>query len=107
MRLLPQADQAEELPRAVPVGVLVDDALAGAAAELGGLRRVVEQLAVRLHCLLGARYDEELGAGLEPPLDSLVRIRDDRCAGGGELERPARGGGVDACVRAARDAEVD
>ena len=51
--------------------------------------------------------DEQLRPGLEPPLDAVVRVRDDRRAGGRELERPARRRRVDRRVRAARDAEVD
>src|SRR5690242_20940616 len=71
---LPQTDQLEQLPRAMTVRVLVEDALTRAAPELGGLRRVVEQLAVDVDRLLGRRDDEELRAGLEPALDPFVRI---------------------------------
>ena len=38
-----EADEPEQLPRAVRVGVLVENALAGAGADRLRLRRVVEQ----------------------------------------------------------------
>ena len=78
------------------VGVLVEHALAGAGAQLLGLRRVVEQVAVGGDRLVGVVDDEQLAARLEPALDPLVRVRDDRGAGGGELERPAGRRRVDA-----------
>ena len=53
-RLLSKADQLEQLPRTVSVGVLVEDALACTAAHLLGLRRVGEQIAVGLDRLLAS-----------------------------------------------------
>ena len=89
-----EPDQLEQLPRAVRVGVLVEDALARAGAHRLGLRRVGEQLAVRGERLVGVVDDEQLLPRLEPALDPLVGVRDDRGAGGGELERPAGGRGA-------------
>src|SRR3954467_602351 len=106
-RFLPQTEQREQPARAVAVGVLVEDALAGAPAELLGLRGGGEQVAVGLRRLLRVLDDHELRARFEPPLDPVVRVRDDRCAGGRELERPARRRRVDRGVRAARNAEID
>src|SRR6185437_2761884 len=65
------ADDLEQSSRAVPVGVLVEDALARPAAELLRLRGVVEELAVRGDRLVRRGDDEELRAGLEPALDPL------------------------------------
>ena len=89
-RLLPQPEQCEQPARAVPVGVLVEHTLARAPAQLLGLRRVGEQLAIRVRRLLGVVDDDQLGARLEPALDAVVRVRDDRRARRCELERPAR-----------------
>src|SRR4051794_25560348 len=47
MRLFTQADQVEQAPRAVAVGVLLEHTPARAPAHLLGLRRIVEQPAVR------------------------------------------------------------
>ena len=101
------AENVEELSGAVAVRVLVEDALARTTPQLLRLGRVVEQRAVRVDRLGGALGDEQLRAGLEPPLDPLVRVRHDRGAGRGELERPARRRCVDGGVRPARDAQVD
>src|SRR6266550_5648435 len=102
-----QPDQLEQLLRPPPVGVLVEGALARAAAQLLGLPTIVEQLTVGLDGLVRARHDEQLAARLEPALDPLVRIRHDRRTAAGELERPARGRRVDRRVRAPRDVQVD
>ena len=51
--------------------------------------------------------DDELAAGLEPPLDALVRVRDDRRAGRGKLERPRRRRAGHGRVRAAGHVQVD
>ena len=100
--------QVEQLARAVPVGVLVEHALACAAAELARpAPGSSSSVAIGGDRLVGVVDDEQLRAGLEPALDPVVRVRDDRRAGGGELERPARRRRVDGRVRAARDAEVD
>ena len=80
MRRHPEADQLEQPPRAVAVGVLVEHALARAAAQLLGLARVVEQVAVGGDRLVGVVDDEQLAARLEPALDPVVRVRDDRRA---------------------------
>src|SRR5918996_53990 len=85
---IPDSDQVEQSPRPVDVRVLVEDALAGAYAHRLGCSRVVEQLAIGLHSLVGAGDDEQLAPGLEPALDALVGIGDDRRTAGGELERP-------------------
>src|SRR4051812_20870581 len=101
------ADQVEQPPRPVEVGVLVERALAGGAPHLLRAPRVVEQLLVGGGRLLGVRDDQQLAAGLEPALDPLVRVGDDRRAGHGELERPRGRGGVEVRVRPARDVEAD
>src|SRR4051794_16242242 len=107
MRFLPQTEQCEQLPRAVPVGVLVEHSLARAAAELLRLCGIGEQLAVRARRLLRVVDDDQLGAWLEPALDAVVRIRDDCRTRGSELERTARRRRVHRRVRAARNTEVD
>ena len=56
---------------------------------------------------VGVVDDDELLARLEPALEPAVRIRDDRGAGRGELERAARRRPVDGGVRSPRDVEVD
>src|SRR5579859_2078658 len=72
-----EPDQLEQPPSPVHVRVLVERALAGGTAELLRATRIVQQRAVRLHCFVGVRDDEQLATRLEPALDSLVRIRDD------------------------------
>src|SRR5215218_7185475 len=101
------AHELEQAPRAVPVGVLVEHALARASAHRLRLRRVVQQVDDRGGRLVGILDHEELRARLEPALDAVVRVRDDRGARRGELERPARRRRVDRRVRPPRDAEVD
>src|SRR5436190_849333 len=90
MRFLAQPDQVEEAAGAVAVGVLLEHPLPRAAPQLLRPSRLLEQLAVRGDGLVGARDDDDLGARLEPALDPLVGIGDDRGAGRGELEQPAR-----------------
>src|SRR5690348_4786292 len=80
MRTLAEADEIEQPARSVTIGVLVQHALACAAAHLLRTSRVVEQLAVRGNCLLGVRHDEHFRARLEPALDPFVRVCDDRRA---------------------------
>src|SRR5262249_20779958 len=77
-RLDSQPHELQQPPRTVAVRVLVEDALACAAAELLGLPRVVEQLAVGRDRLVRVVDDEQLAARLEPALDAVVRVRDDR-----------------------------
>src|SRR6266511_474768 len=101
------AGALEDLQRPVRIGVLVQDALPRAPAHRLCPAGIVEQLPVRRERLVGGRGDAELGSGLEPPLDALLRIGDDRGAGGGELEWAARRRGIHRRVRAARDVEVD
>src|SRR3954454_1723085 len=107
MRLLTKTEQRQQSPRAVTVGVLVDDPLARTAAELLCLAGIVEEVPNRGRRLVGIRDDEELAAGLEPLLDPVVGVRDDRGARRSELERAAGGRREDARVRAPRDAQVD
>src|SRR5689334_11124199 len=71
------------------------------------VRGVVEEIPDRLRRLVGVARDEQLRPGLEPALDAVVGIRDDRRAARGQLEWTARRRGVDARVRAPGDAEVD
>ena len=89
------------------IGVLVEHSLACSSAHRFRLGGVGEQITVGGACLFGVFHDQDLRAGLEPALDAVVRVRDDRRTGGGELERPARRRCVDGCMGAARDAEVD
>src|SRR5579884_4564928 len=103
-RLLAEPEELEQPPRAMTVRVLLEHALACAAPQLLGAARIVEQLAVGGHRIVGARDDDHLGPRLEPPLDPLDRVGDDRRAGGCELEQPARRRRVDGGVRAPRDA---
>src|SRR5439155_24309258 len=79
-------EQLEQAPGSPPVAVLVEDALAGPPPELLCLRRVGEELAVRGDRLVGVVDDHDLAAGLEPALDALVRIGDDRRRARRELE---------------------
>src|SRR5919202_6489577 len=92
---LAQADELEQAPRPPGVGVLVERALAGAAAELLGRGGVGEQLAVGLDRLLGRLDDEQLAPRLEPALDPGDRVGDDRRSRHRELERSRRRGGGD------------
>ena len=62
---------------------------------------------MRRRRLLGVVDDQQLAARLEPALDPVVRIGDDRRAARRELERATRRRRVDGRVRTARDAEVD
>src|SRR5581483_118829 len=102
-----QLEQLEDATRAVAVRVLVERPLTRPAAELLGLGRIVEELAVGGGGLGRRVDDDELAPRLEPPLHPLARIRDDRGAGRRELEGPAGRRGVEARVRAPRDVEVD
>src|SRR5438105_4934124 len=95
------ADEVEQLLRAVAIGVLVEHALARAPSQLLRLRGIGEQLAVGRDRLVGVVDDDQLGPGLEPALEPVVRVRDDRGARRGELERTARRRRVDGRVRAA------
>src|SRR5438093_1260836 len=101
------ADEVEDLSRAVRIRVLVEHSLAGATSHRFGRSRVVQQLAVRRERLVGVRDDAQLGARFEPALDSLVRIRDDRGTCRSELERATRRGRVQRGVRTASDVQVD
>src|SRR6266516_3106276 len=101
------ADEVEDLSRAVRIGVLVEHALAGAASHRFRCSRVVQQLAVGRERFVGVRDDAQLGARIEPALDSLVRIRDDGGTRRGELERTTRRGRVQRRVRTARDVQID
>src|SRR5215218_7594595 len=80
------AHELEQAPRAVPVGVLVEHALARASAHRLRLRRVVQQVDDRGGRLVGILDHEERRA---------------------RLERPARRRRVDRRVRPPRDGEVD
>src|SRR5919201_665746 len=102
-----EADQVEDLPRAMRVRVLVEHALARPPPHLLRRGRVGEQLAVRRERLVGARDDAQLRARLEPPLHACDRRGDDGRSGGGELERPCRRGGEHCGVRPPRDVQVD
>ena len=82
-----EPDELEQPSCAVRVRVLVEDALARAPPHLLGLRRVGDELAVRRDGLLRALDDDELAPRLEPALDPLVRVRDDRRTRRRELER--------------------
>ena len=66
-----------------------------------------DQLAVRGDRLLHALDDEQLATRLEPALDALVRIRDDRRPGRGELERARRRRSRNGRVWSSRHVEVD
>src|SRR5439155_20939246 len=89
------------------VGVLVEDALARPPPQLLGLGRVGEQLAIGGDGLVRVVHDAALASGLEPALDALVRVRDDRGRARRELERPAGRGRVHGRVRPPRDVQVD
>src|SRR5262245_37953680 len=98
-----EADQLEQSPRAINVPVLVERPLACGTAQLLGTARVVEELRVGVDRLVRGRDDEQLPAGLEPAVDSLVRIGDDRRSGHRQLERACRRGGGNGRVCAAGD----
>src|SRR3954447_2113999 len=100
-------EQIEQPARAVAVRVLVEDARARIAAELLGCARVGQQLAIRGNRFLGGTDDEQFAARLEPAVDPVVRVRDDRGAGGRKLEQAARRRCVHRRMRLARDVEVD
>src|SRR5829696_3503506 len=102
-----EPDEVEQLPRAMSVRVLVEDALPRPRPHRLGLRRIVEQASVRSERLIRVVDDQELLARLEPPLDPLVRVRDDRRASARQLEGPAGGRGRYRRVRAPCDVEVD
>ena len=85
-----EPDELQQPPRAVRVGVLVEHALAGPRAHRLGVRRVGEQLAIGGERLGLVLDDDQLAARLEPLLDALVRVRDDRRA----RRPPARTGGT-------------
>src|SRR4051812_16755045 len=99
--------QLEHLPGAVCVRVLVEHPLARPPPHFFGLRWIGAQLAIRVDRLFRVLDDEQLAAGLEPALDPLDGVRDDRRAGGGELEGTRGGRGGDARMGAARDVQVD
>src|SRR5439155_10730210 len=101
------ADQIENLPGAMGIGVFVKDAFAGAPAHRLRGGRIVDQLPVCTDSLVGCRHDTQLRAGLEPALDPLLRVGDDRRSGGGQLERTTGRRRVDGRVGSARDVEVD
>src|SRR5262245_16825090 len=103
----PDVEQLEQAPRAMDVRVLVQRALTRGAAHLLRTPGVVQQLPVGGGRLVRVRDDEQLAPRLEPALDPLVRVGDDRRAGHRELERTRRRGCVDGPVRAARHVEVD
>src|SRR5690348_9647595 len=69
-----EVEKIEHLPRAVAVGVLVEDALARPATHLLGLRGVVEQHPVGGNRLVGVGGHDQLAPRLEPALDPVVRI---------------------------------
>src|SRR5918912_3844056 len=99
-RLRGQAEEVEHTARTVRVGVLVERALAGAAPQLLRGRRVGEELAVQARGLVLVVRDEQLVPRLEPPLDPLVRVGDDRGARHRELERSRRRRGEESRVGA-------
>src|SRR5581483_2541092 len=101
------AEQVEQPPGAMQEGVLVERPLAGGGAQLLGARRILEQLPVRGDRLVGVLDDEQLPARLEPALDPLVRVGDDRRAGHRQLERTRRGRSVDRGVRPPGHVQVD
>src|SRR5215211_8740334 len=103
---IPHPDQLQQSPRPVDVRVLVEHALARPCAHRLGRARILEQLPIRLDRLVRARDDEQLPARLEPALDALVRVRDDRGGAARQLEGPGRGGHRHGRVRAPREIEV-
>src|SRR4051812_40583042 len=81
---LAQPEELEQSPGATLVGVLVEHALPGAPPHLLGLRGITQQLPVCGERLVGVVHDEQLAPRLEPALDPLARIRDDRGAAGSQ-----------------------
>src|SRR5947209_4550593 len=102
-----KSEQVEHAACAMRVRVLVEQALARAPAELLGLSRVSEQLAVDCGRLVGIGDDTELALGVEPLLEAGNGIRDDRRSAGGELEHARRRRRLHARVRAPGDVEID
>src|SRR5438128_2717981 len=68
-----EADQLEEPPRPMEVGVLVEDALAGPPPQLLGKARIRQQHPVRLDRLARVGDEQQLALRLEPALDPRVR----------------------------------
>src|SRR5689334_19713744 len=66
-----EADQIEQPPCAMRVRVLVEHALACAAAELLRLRGIGQQLAVRGDGLVHVADDAQVALGIKPPLDAV------------------------------------
>src|SRR5271169_2955686 len=66
-----EVEQLQQPPCAVRIRVLVEHAHARAPAELLRLRRIREQVAVRVGRLVCVGNDDQLAAGLEPPVDPL------------------------------------
>ena len=89
------------------IRVLVEHTLPRSAAHLLCLRRIRDQLAVGGDGRLRALDDEQLATGLEPALDSLVRIRDDGRGGRCQLEWTRGRGSCDRGVGSPRHVEVD
>src|SRR3954447_919846 len=102
-----EPDELEDLTSAVSVRVLVENTLPGTSPHRLRSARIVEQLSIRGQRLVGRRDDPQLGADVEPALDPLVWVRDDRGARSRELEGPARRRRVDGRMRAPRDVEID
>src|SRR5256714_1177017 len=100
-------DQIQDLPGAVGVRVLVEHTLAGTTSHRLCRPGIVQQLTVGGDGLLCGGHDTQLGAGLEPALDALVWIGDDRRARGCELERATGRRCVHGRVGTARDVQVD
>src|SRR5919198_728255 len=103
----PKTDKFKNLARPVRIRVLVEDALACTPAHCFRRPRIVEQLAIDRERLVGRRDDAPLRSRLEPPLYSLLGVRDDRRSRRRELERATGGRRVNRRVRAPRDVEVD
>src|SRR5262249_39854632 len=102
-----EADELEDLARAVRVRVLVEDTLARTSPHRLGRAGIGEQLAVRRERLVGGRDDTQLRADVEPPLDTEMGVGHDRSTRRRELERTARRRRVHRRVRAPRDVQVD
>ena len=84
------ADEVEHASRSMRVGVLVEHSLACARTHRRGLGRITEEIPIGRERLLRVVHDDQLAPRLEPPLDPLVRIGDDRRPGRSELERVGR-----------------
>ncbi len=74
----PEPHELQQPARPMRIRVLVEDALPRAPAHLLRLPGIRDQLTVRADGLLHTLDDDELATRLEPALDTLVRIRDDR-----------------------------